>query len=72
MRKNRLIIPLVLGIVLALWAGAHTAGVLYGTKDIPLHESYIGDEPSPVHGALHMLDKKSILGLRNEDRKSVV
>jgi hypothetical protein len=40
--------------------------MLYGTDNVPMHTSYVGDEQSPVYGALHMLNVKSLLGLRNE------
>ncbi len=56
----------VLVVLLSLgWLLAHFVGIRYGTKDLPLHQSYVGDEQSPVNGALHMLQEKSVLGLRN-------
>lgn len=50
-----------------VWLFAHFAGVMYGTHDVPLHTIYIGDEQSPIYGALHVLNEKSPLGLRNEE-----
>jgi hypothetical protein len=53
----------VLGLL--VWAGIHVPAIFYGTHNLPLHQSYIGDEQSPVNGALHILESKSPLGLRN-------
>lgn len=47
------------------WVVAHIPGVLYGTQMIPLHQSYVGDEQSPVNGALHVLQDKDFFALRN-------
>lgn len=48
-----------------VWGLLHVPSVFYGTENLPLHQSYVGDEQSPVNGALHVLQKKSLLGLRN-------
>lgn len=56
---------ILVSIAIAIWLLAHIPGVFYGTYDVPLHQSYIGDEQSAVNGALHMLQEKSILGFRN-------
>lgn len=55
---------LVVAMALILWGIAHIPGVMYGTHQIPLHQSYIGDEQSSVNGALHMLESRSIVGFR--------
>lgn len=52
-------------LLLIAWFALHIPGILYGTKQLPLHQSYVGDEQSPVNGALHVLQEKSLLGLRN-------
>lgn len=57
--------PLIVGVLLAIWMAAHYAGIMYGTTNVPLHISYVGDEQAPVNGALHILEDKSPLGLRN-------
>ncbi len=59
-------LPFVLtAVIFFLWMLAHEVGITYGTQNLPLHQSYVGDEQSPVNGALHMLQEKSLLGLRN-------
>jgi hypothetical protein len=51
-----------------IWMAIHLPGVFYGTQNTPLHVSYMSaDEQSPVNGALHMLQAKSLFGLRNEN-----
>lgn len=52
----------VLGIA---WFALHLPLVFYGTEQLPLHQSYIGDEQAPVNGALHILKDKSLLAFRN-------
>jgi hypothetical protein len=47
------------------WTLVHTPAIFYGTENLPLHMSYIGDEQSPVNGALHILADKSLLALRD-------
>ncbi len=50
-----------------LWFGLHIPAILYGTEHTPLHVSYLtADEQSPINGALHVLQSKSILGLQNQ------
>ncbi len=56
---------ILLGTLVFGWLALHTVGITYGTRELPLHQSYVGDEQSPVNGALHMLQEKSPLGLRN-------
>ncbi len=64
LRENRRCIIIVF--LLVSWVGLHLPAVFYGTKDLPLHMSYISaDEQSPVNGALHILQDKSLLSLRN-------
>ncbi len=58
-------IKILLIVSILLWIILHIPGVIYGTKDLPLHQSYVGDEQAPINGALHMLEEKSILGIRN-------
>jgi len=59
-------IVLIISAFLLIWVVSHIPGIRYGTTDLPLHQSYVGDEQSPVNGALHMLQEKSLLGLRNK------
>lgn len=56
---------ILLTLLAVVWTVLHVPGVLYGTQNTPLHISYVGDEQSPVNGALHMLNERSILGLQN-------
>lgn len=48
-----------------VWFCAHIPFLNYGTDNLPLHMSYVGDEQSPVSGALHVLQDKNPLALRN-------
>jgi hypothetical protein len=61
--RSKAIIVGVLAFI--VWAVIHIPALTYGTSHLPLHESYIGDEQSPVNGALHILEDKSLLGFRN-------
>ncbi|MES3031008.1 MAG: hypothetical protein V4697_01185 [Patescibacteria group bacterium] len=66
MQKNiKLQIWAVVAIVL-IWTLAHIPGLIYGIKNLPLHASPIGDEQAPINGAFHILQEKSLLGLRNK------
>ncbi len=47
------------------WSAVHWWVVSYGTQDVPLTKAYVGDEQSPLIGALHMAKEKSPFGLRN-------
>lgn len=47
------------------WFLMHIPALMYGTNDVPLHRAYIGDEGSPVNGALHILQNKSLLAVHN-------
>lgn len=49
----------------ALWYGVHLVPVAYGTGELPLHQSYVGDEQSPVNGALHVLAERNLAAFRN-------
>ena len=59
---KRFLVPIFL---LVIWVGVHIPALLYGTKDLPLPMSYVGDEQAPVNGALHILAEKNLLALRN-------
>ncbi len=48
-----------------LWVILHLPAVHYGTANIPLHAAFIGDEQSPINGALHIIESNSLLGLRD-------
>jgi hypothetical protein len=54
---------IIIGLLL-LWIVLHLPSLMYGTSDVPLHMSYIGDEQSPVNGALHILQDKSLFAIR--------
>jgi hypothetical protein len=67
LRVHRWALLLVLGGAV-LWTGVHIPAILYGTADTPLHVSYwSADEQSPINGALHILQEKSLLGLKNQN-----
>ncbi len=58
-------IALVHIILFGIWILIHAAIIFYGSSNIPLHSAYIGDEQSPVNGALHVLHDMSLLSLHN-------
>ena len=58
-------IMMLLAFLLAVWVAIHLPAIWYGTENLPLHMSYIGDEQSPVNGALHVLQDKNLLAFRN-------
>lgn len=58
-------IIILIGCLFAVWVAIHLPAIFYGTENLPLHMSYIGDEQSPVNGALHILADKSLLALRD-------
>ena len=62
---SRTKITILIGALFAVWIVLHIPAIFYGTEDLPLHMSYIGDEQSPVNGALHILADKSLLALRD-------
>lgn len=55
----------LVALLFVIWFFLHLPAVQYGTSELPLHMSYIGDEQAPVNGALHILEDKSLFGLRN-------
>lgn len=60
----------VLAIVLCVWVLLHIPGILYGTENLPFHENYVStDEQPSVNSALRMLNEKSILAFRNQERQ---
>jgi hypothetical protein len=62
---NQLKVSLVLFLV--LWTLMHISGFLYGTNDVPLHITYVGDEQVSVNSALRVLNEKSIFAFRNRE-----
>lgn len=58
--------PCLAAALLALWLVAHVPAMRYGTASLPLHQSHVGDEQSPVNAALHVLQARSPLALRND------
>jgi len=49
----------------AVWMAVHIPAIFYSTENVPLYKSYVGDEQSPMNGALHILQEKSLLAPRN-------
>ncbi len=49
-----------------VWTFLHLPGIFYETDRVTFM-TYAGDEQSPVNGALHLLEEKSPLGLRNRE-----
>ncbi len=60
------LLPCFAAALLAVWLVAHVPAMRYGTASLPLHQSYVGDEQSPVNAALHVLQERSPLALRND------
>lgn len=59
------LLPCLAFALATLWGLAHVPALRYGTESLPLHQSYVGDEQSPVNGALHILKDRSLLAVRN-------
>ncbi len=53
--------------LLVAWAVAHSVGVTWGASHVPLHANYVSDEQRPVNGALHILNERSIFGIRGKE-----
>ena len=51
--------------LLGMWIFLHAAIIFFGSNNVPLHSAYIGDEQSPVNGALHVLNDVSLGSLHN-------
>lgn len=51
-----------------LWFALHIPSIKYGTDDVPLYITYVGDEQVPVNGALHVLNEKNLLALRDANK----
>lgn len=52
----------------ALWVILHLVMVGYGTHLVPLYSFYASsDEQAPILGVMHMLESKSLLGMRGHD-----
>ena len=48
------------------WGILHIPGIVYGTQNTPLHISYMtADEQSPINGALHILESRSLQAVRS-------
>lgn len=58
-------ITVLVVLLLVVWIAVHIPAIFYGTENLPLHMSYIGDEQSPINGALHILQDKNLLALRD-------
>ncbi len=65
LRSTKYLFAIVGTLLVIVWFFAHIPGVLYGTQNVPLHMSYVGDEQAPVNGALHILNERNPLALRN-------
>lgn len=64
--NTRLSRPSLIGAgLLALWVAFHMFAIGYGTKQVPFATAYVGDEQSPVYGALQMIRDKSVLTIRD-------
>ena len=51
--------------LLGVWILLHIPLIFFGSNNLPLHSAYIGDEQSPVNGALHVLNDLSLFSLHN-------
>lgn len=58
-------IKIYLAVLFVGWCLSHISLLLYGSNNVPLHISYVGDEQAPVNGALHILNDKNPFALRN-------
>lgn len=62
--KKILVPVLVICVLASVWVWVHQSMLLYGTSEVPLHKTHIGDEQSPVNAALHMLKDLNPLSIR--------
>lgn len=53
---------------LLLWLIFHLPSIQYGASNLPLYVAHIGDEQVPVNGALHVLNEKNVLALRDANK----
>jgi len=65
--EKKTYISIAFSLLLVIWFVAHTAGIFWGTQNVPMHQTYVADEQRPVNGALHMLKEKSLFGLRGKE-----
>lgn len=49
----------------AVWFILNLVAITYGTSELPMHQGYVGDEMSPINGALHILKEKSLLAVKD-------
>lgn len=67
-RRTRLGTGILVALVLAIvWFALHTPAMLFGTQDVFVYRAYMGDEQSPITGALHMLEAQNPLGVRDAE-----
>lgn len=52
-------------ILISIWIVLHVPAIYYGTYNLPFHASYIGDEQSPITGALQILQSKNFFAIYN-------
>ena len=51
--------------LLTLWLLIHLPAIYYGTHQLPFHTSYVGDEQSPLTGALQIVQTQNPLTIYN-------
>ncbi len=49
--------------LLTIWLLVHLPAIYFGTHQLPFHSSYVGDEQSPVTGALQIVQTKNPLAI---------
>lgn len=55
----------LLVLLFIVWMLLHIPILVYGTQNVPLIKSYVGDEQSPIAGAMHIAQARNPLALRN-------
>lgn len=63
--KGLLLTAILLLSLSVVWIAVHYPVLHYGVGQVPIYKMYVGDEQSPIFGALHMLESRNPLGLRN-------
>lgn len=51
--------------MLAFWIVLHAVAIGFGTRQVPFATSSVGDEQSPIYGALQMVRDKSLITIRD-------
>lgn len=63
--RSPYVFPGAVFVTVIMWFLLHFPILNYGTEPLPIHAAYVGDEQGPINGALHILEERSLLALRD-------